>query len=174
MNYLMHTLCSFAIAAFLLGPVNGFAQQYGHLNLGNLLEMMPEREAADQELAALRDEGLAKGEEMIKVLDEKVKAYQQARQSGTLNQIQSSEMEAELQAMNQEIVQYEKQLQAELAQKRQELLSPILMKVDNAVKSVAAENGYLMIFDTSVMNGVLFAQDSEDVLPLVKAKLGVE
>ena len=111
---------------------------------------------------------------MIKVLDEKVKAYQQARQSGTLNQIQSSEMEAELQAMNQEIVQYEKQLQAELAQKRQELLSPILMKVDTAVKSVAAENGFLMIFDTSVMNGVLFAQDSEDVLPLVKAKLGVE
>ena len=173
MNVFLKIAGILAFTAFLAAPDAALAQRYGHLNLGNLLEMMPEREAADQELAKLRDDGLAKGEEMIKVLDEKVKVYQEARQSGMLNQIQTAEREAELQKMNQEIVQYEQQLQNQLAQKRQELLGPILQKVDQAVKAVASENGFVMIFDTSITNGVLYAQDSEDVLPLVKSKLGI-
>lgn len=173
MNPLIKIVSILAVAVCLLNPHAALAQKYGHLNLGNLLEMMPEREKADQQLETMRNEGLAKGEEMIKVLDEKVKVYQEARQSGTLNQIQTAEREAELQKMNQEIVQFEQQLQAQLGQKRQELLEPILMKVNQAINEVATEQGFLMIFDTSIMNGVLYAQESEDVLPMVKAKLGI-
>lgn len=158
----------------LLSTLPAQAQKYGHLNLGNLLEAMPERQAADEELAELRDTKIAEGEEMVKKLDAQVKKYQKDRQAGLLNQIQIQEKEAELQKMNQEIVQFEQQLQADLSKKRQELLGPILKRVEDAVTAVAEDNGYIMIFDTSVMNAVLFAEESEDVMELVKKKLGME
>ena len=41
------------------------------------------------------------------------------------------------------------------------------------VEQVAQENNFQLIFDTSMFNAVLFAAESEDVMPMVKAKLGI-
>jgi outer membrane protein len=59
-----------------------------------------------------------------------------------------------------------------VAAKREELLKPILTKITDAVKAVAVENKYMMIFDTS--SGImLYADDTEDVTAIVKKKLGI-
>ena len=56
---------------------------------------------------------------------------------------------------------------------RKQLLQPILMKIDDAIKLIGKENGFSVIFDTS--NGaMLFAQESEDVTALVKKKLDIK
>ncbi|HNE30253.1 MAG TPA: OmpH family outer membrane protein, partial [Saprospiraceae bacterium] len=70
------------------------------------------------------------------------------------------------------IQKFEEDAQQKVAAKRDELLQPILDKIDAAVKAVAKENGYLMIFDTS-SGAMLFAADTEDVTELVKKKLGM-
>ena len=59
-----------------------------------------------------------------------------------------------------------------IAARREDLLKPILTRVEDAVKAVATENSYLMIFDTS-SGAFLFAAESDDVSPLVKKKLGM-
>ena len=59
-----------------------------------------------------------------------------------------------------------------VAAKREELLKPILVRVDDAVKSIAVDNQYLMIFDTS-SGSMLFAAETEDVTALVKKKMGI-
>ena len=58
-----------------------------------------------------------------------------------------------------------------VAKKRENLLKPILDKVDAAVKSVGKENGYAMIFDTSLFNFVLSVDDTQDVMPLIKKEI---
>ena len=68
--------------------------------------------------------------------------------------------------------QFETVIQQLVQAKREELLKPILDKVDVAIKAVGKEGGYLYIFDTST-GATLYALESEDVLPKVKAKLGL-
>jgi outer membrane protein len=53
------------------------------------------------------------------------------------------------------------------------MYKPILEKADKAIKDVAKENKYDYIFDASG-GAILFAKDSDNVLSLVKTKLGIK
>ena len=35
-------------------------------------------------------------------------------------------------------------------------------------------NGEIMVFDTSIFGAIMYAKDTDDIMPLVKAKLGIE
>ena len=73
-------------------------------------------------------------------------------------------------AEEQAIGQYEQTMQQQLLEKQQTLLQPILDQVNEAIKQVAKDNGYTMIFDSAVL---LYADEAQDVGTLVKAKLGI-
>jgi outer membrane protein len=60
-----------------------------------------------------------------------------------------------------------------MQKKKEELYSPIIKKAEDAINAIAKEKGYSYIFDTSV-GAVLFAQESDDVMALVKAKLSLK
>ena len=57
---------------------------------------------------------------------------------------------------------------------RNEMLKPIVARAQTAIDEVAKENGYVMVFDTSIFGAIMYAKDTEDIMPLVKAKLGIE
>ena len=59
-------------------------------------------------------------------------------------------------------------MRKQVTEKREELLGPIYEKVNQAIKDVAKENSYQFIFDQNVL---LYAEDSQNVNDLVKAKL---
>jgi outer membrane protein len=59
-----------------------------------------------------------------------------------------------------------------LAKKREELLQPILDRVNKAIGDIAKEQGYSYVFDAS-SNILLYADASADVTALVKKKLGL-
>ena len=56
--------------------------------------------------------------------------------------------------------------------KREELYQPILDKVNNTIKKYGEDNGYTMIFDTSV-GGILHGTESDNLLAALKTKLGI-
>ncbi len=58
------------------------------------------------------------------------------------------------------------------SKKKEEIYSPVLKQAEEAIKSVAKENGYSYILDTSA-GAVLYSQDSDNIAPLVKKKLGL-
>ena len=100
-------------------------------------------------------------------------ALQKAAQEGTLPGIKIQEQQVALQKEQQEIAAYEQEVIQLISKKRDDLLKPIVDKMNAAVKAVGKENGYTMIFDTSIFNSVLYADESEDVMELVKSKLGI-
>ncbi len=53
------------------------------------------------------------------------------------------------------------------------MYSPILKKAEDAIKQVAKENNYSYVFDMGT-GAVIYAQDSDDLMPLVKKKLGLK
>ena len=149
------------------------AQKFGHLNSQLLLTEMPEIKAADAQLENFQKGLLAKGEEMVKAFEANYNNYVTEANSGTLSAIQMQQKESALREEQSSIQQYEQEVQQQLAQKRQELYKPLFDKVKTAIQKIGKEQGYTMIFDTSVAGAIVHAQASEDVMALVKAELGL-
>ncbi len=149
------------------------AQKYGHLNSGNLLQTLPQVKTADAQMKTFQEGLMKKGEEMAKAFEQKFQVYAAKVQNGELSQIQRKQQEEALEKERNQIMTYEEEAAEQVATKREELLKPILEKVDAAIQAVGKENGYLMIFDTSIPNVILFVRDMDDVEPLVRKKLGI-
>ncbi len=148
------------------------AQKFGYLNSMNLLQELPETTAADKQLEAAQKDVTAKGQEMVKAFEADYQVYMQKAQSGSLSQVQQQQEEAKLTKQRDEIAKYEQTAMADVQKKRQELLEPIVAKLNEAIAAVGKEKGYSMIFDESA-GAILFNLESDDVTGLVKAKLGI-
>jgi len=151
----------------------GFTQKYGHLNFGNLLSEMPEVESANSNLETYQEGLMAKGEAMATEFQTEYGKFATDVQSGTLSPVQQQQRQEELEKKQNELISYEQLVQQQVQAKRAELLQPIVAKVEKAIADVAKEGGYYMVFDTSVFNAILFAEESEDLTTQVKAKLGI-
>jgi outer membrane protein len=173
----MFRTINFCLLFSLVTGISSVAAQdqpkYGHMNLGNLLEALPETKKANDDLKIFTDKLSAKDDSLQKSFQVEVKGYQDSLAAQIMPPIVAQKREAELQKKQQFIQQFEQEAQQTVSGKRDELLKPILAKIDVAIKAVAAESKYLMIFDTST--GVaLFANTADDVTALVKKKLGIQ
>ena len=147
-------------------------QKYGHLNLGNLLLEMPETKEANAMLEAYQNQLVKQGEKMAEALQKGITEFQNSYQ--LLSPVEAAKVEQKLQADQQKLLAFEREVVEKVGSKRQELLGPIIEKAQEAIRAVGKENGYSLIFDTSaVVNGILFTRDSENVLDLAKNKLGI-
>lgn len=149
------------------------AQKFGHVNAGNLLAQMPGTQAADDSLKVFQDSLVAIGESRMKKLQAEAEAFFAKYQAGDVTPAVAQQKQAEFQKEEQELATFEQEVLNAVGAKRQELIEPILTKVQNAINEVGKEGGYTMIFDVSVFNTILFAKESDDIEALVKAKLGI-
>ncbi|NVO01798.1 MAG: OmpH family outer membrane protein [Bacteroidetes bacterium] len=143
----------------------------GHVDSNELLKMMPGRDSAMQKM-----------QDYQKSLENQLKAMQNELETKytdfTANQATMSELikqtkQKELQDLNGRIEAFQTSAQQDLQNKEQEVLKPIVDKAKKAIEDVAKENGYTYIFDAGV--GVLLYNDgSENILPLVKKKIGIK
>ena len=173
---LIRKIAFLAFAFFvIMASGNPLAAQnkYGHLNYGNLLEQVPEVASGNKELETYRNQLIAKGQERAKKWETDVVAYQQKAQAGEMTALQMKQTEEALGKEQKAIAALEQEVIQKVSKKRDEILKPIVDKIDVAIQAVGKENGYSMIFDSSIYNFVLSADDSDDVMPLVKKKLGI-
>ena len=147
------------------------AQKFGHVNFGNLLSEMPEIKASEAKLEAFNQELISEGENMV----EKLKADVAKAEADAPNTapVDMRKVEAKLRQDQTAIQQFEREMTVKIERKRQELLGPIIKRAREAINTVAKENGYQMVFDSSLFNSLLFTEDSSDIMALVKAKLGI-
>lgn len=165
----------FWLAAFLvLGSIAGQAQEkYGHLNFGNIVSLMPDTKASDEKLQIYQDSLVQAGEQQIKNFESKAQAYMAKVQNGELSPVEQERQGQALQQEQAALQQLDRYIQQQMSIRREQLLAPIVKKVEEAIGAYAKENGYMMIFDTSVFNSVLYAQESDDLFEPIKAKLGL-
>lgn len=161
-------------AAMLAFSASAFAQKtvkLGHINSSDLMQIMPGKDSAqaafEAEVKILDGELKAMQEELEKKLND----YQERKSQMT--ELIRSTKEQELNDLNQRIQVYQQNAQKKLQEKEAELLQPIIDRAKQAISDVAKENGYTYIFDTSA-GAVLYQQDSDDILNLVKKKLGLK
>ncbi len=143
----------------------------GHINSTSLLQSMPETKNADSALTkfgkSLEDQLKAMSGEY----DKKVEEYKknEASMADPIKEIKVKEITD----LEDRIRNFQQSAQDNIQKKKEELYQPIIKKADEAIKAVAKDKGYTYIFDSSV-GVLLYANDSDDIISLVKAKLGLK
>ncbi|WP_010423533.1 OmpH family outer membrane protein [Anaerophaga thermohalophila] len=143
--------------------------KFGHLNVQQLISELPEKQAADKELQSEAQKLQNQLQVMSQELDEKYKNYMTQRDS--LSDLIRSTREKEIQDYDQRIQNFNKLAQQSLSQKEQQLLQPIIEKVEKAINAVGEEQDFIYIFDTSSQVILYNSDQSVDCQDMVKAKL---
>lgn len=175
MKKLLFTL----VACLMFTLVNGtssFAQQkIGHIDTQAILALMPERDSAAKVYERFNVEINKNFESMSAVYTNLLETY--TKQKDSLSSFIRSAKEAELVDMQGKIQNFRDVAQQELDKKQAELMTPIVAKLKNAIKAVAESNKFTYILDTQSQGGtvIYFPEDeSLNILPMVKAKLGIK
>ncbi len=148
------------------------AQKFGYTNSQAILLQMPDVKQADSRLETLQAQLQKKGQQMLESLQGKYASLQKRVDDGLISQVDAQKEAEALAKEEQTLMKFEQDMVNQLTTKREELIKPILDKVQGAIDDVAAQNGYQYIFDTS--SGVLlYAKPEDDITDRVKAKLGI-
>jgi outer membrane protein len=158
--------------AFVLVASTSFVAnaQNAHINSEELIAAMPETKAMGEELKKLGQSYDADYKSQVNALQVKAKAYQEqaVNQPNEINEARQKEI-TEIQ---QKLQLYMRTAQEELQKKEYNLLKPIVDKAKKAIEDVAAAKGIKYVFDSSAGKG-LIVFTGEDLMPAVKAKLGI-
>lgn len=154
--------------------ITSYSQQkikLGHLNSNDLLEAMPEKAKAQK---SLQDYSKQLEDQLVAMQDELEKKYNEyLEKKDTFTDLIKKNKEEELTSLQLRIQTFQANAQQDLQKKEQELLKPIIDKAKKAIEDVSKENGYTYIFDSGVGTLLYFPKESDDILPLVKKKLGI-
>ena len=159
------------LVAFIFTAMGVSAQvKLGHIDAQKLISIMPETIAAQKQM----EQKQAEMEKELMNMQEKFQAEvaEYEKNAKTYSEAMLATKQQDLQEMQQRILRFQELASAELKKKQQELMTPIINKAMETIKTVGKENGFTYIHDQAAL---LFAADnSEDVLLLVKKKLGIE
>lgn len=143
----------------------------GHINSNDLMQIMPGRDSAQ---TVLQGE-VAELEETLKTMQaEAEKRYNDyvANQAGWTELIRQTK-QREIQDMASRIEEFQQNAQKQLQEREATLLKPIIDRAKKAIADVAKENGFTYILDAGTA-AILYDEGGEDIMPLVKKKLGLK
>jgi outer membrane protein len=146
----------------------------GHIDSQKLFTSMPESDTAQKKLETIAKQFEETLEQLQVEFNKKYEEYTKLTQDANVGELILRTKEEELQTLQQRIQSFQQEAQNEIAKKRTELFKPVQDKALKAVNDVARENGFTYIFDMAVGTIVFAADNTIDVLPLVKKKLGLE
>ncbi len=78
----------------------------------------------------------------------------------------------EVQDLEARIKSFNQGAQEELSKRQDELYTPILNRVEQAIDDVAKEKGYRYVLEESA-GVILYSEESDNIMPLVRKKLGL-
>ncbi len=168
----MKTLVKITIfVAVLFFNFDVFSQKFGHIDSNKLMESMPDKVSAKTALETFAKDLETQMQTMQGELQNKYQSY--VAEKASLTDFVRQTKEQELQDLQQRIQTFQGTAQQELQKKEMELLKPIIQKAQDAIKEVGKENGFTYIYDIGTGAIVYYSEESIDILPMVKKKLGI-
>ena len=162
---------------FFSGVMN--AQKYAYVDTKYILENISEYKASQQQLDQLSLNWQKEIEAKYAIIDKLYKDYQ--AEQILLTEEMKRKREAEITTKEKEVKEFQKQkfgYDGELFKKKQELVKPIQDKIYNAVKKLATEQSYAVIFDKSSELIMLYTNSkydkSDDILNAMGYKAGAK
>lgn len=152
-------------------PMAAMAQnaKFGHMDSQAIMQSMPEFIKARGEIEAEAKQYENELQEMQKELQTKAEKYD--KEKATMNATTQQKTEEDLNKMYQAIQQAYADNQQKLQKAQADKLQPISTKLQNAIKAVGKNGGYVYIMDLAAGIPYISETLSKDVSSEVKAEL---
>jgi outer membrane protein len=146
-------------------------QKIGYVDFNNLVSAMPGIDSVKSKLQNYQKTLSDQLDAMKAEFENKGLEYQQS--SSGMSDLIKQTKEKELADLQDRIQAFQQKAQTDLQAKQQDLLQPIVTKAKDAIKDVAKENKYTFVIN-SIEDVLLYSEPADDLLPLVKKKLGIQ
>lgn len=168
-----HLRILLASAAFICFSFSSNGQKIAHIDFDSLISIMPQMDSIKK---VSQDFYKALEAQLVAMNNE----YQQKKADYDANEKNWTDLiknikKQELQELANRIQDFQYQAQTEIEKKNAELAKPLYDKAKKAIAEVAKEKGYKLVIDSSeAVSAVLYSEPTDDILPQVKAKLGIK
>jgi len=173
-NFVKFQLAVLMLIAF---AAPAFAQKYAFVNTEYILDNIPEYRAALQQLDNVSIQWQKEIEDRYTIIDKLYKTYQ--AEQVLLTEEMKKRRQDEINTKEKDVKELQKQrfgFEGDLFKKKQELIKPIQDKIYNAVKKLAQDGSYAVIFDKSSDLVMLYTNPkydkSDDILLALGYKPG--
>jgi len=149
------------------------AQKYAFVDSEYIRKNIPAFTTAQEQLDNFSEQWEKEVADGYAVVEQMYKAYQ--NEAVLLSQDMKTKREEAIIAKEQEMKELQNKyfgMEGELFKKREELVKPIQDEILKAIKDIAAEGSYAVIFDTAAGGNILFANPKYDISDQVLEKLG--
>ena len=166
-------LVSLLVLFIVLTSSTSYAQKYAFIDSQYILDNISEYKAAQQQLDQLSISWQKEIEAKYAVIDKLYKDYQ--AEQILLTEDMKKKRELEITNKEKEVKEFQKAkfgYEGELFKKKQELIKPLQDKIYNAVKKIATDQSYAVIFDKSGDLTMLYTNSKYDKSDEVLASMG--
>ncbi len=161
------------ISLLVLIPAMAMAQKYAFVDSEYIRKNIPAFNAAQEQLDKLSQQWEKEVADGYAIVEKMYKAYQ--NDAVLLSQDMKTKREEEIVNKEKEMKDLQNKyfgMEGELFKKREELVKPIQDEILKAIKELAVEGSYAVIFDTATGGNILFANPKFDLSDQVLEKLG--
>jgi len=161
------------LAMFLLTSAFTFAQKYAFVDSDYIRKNIPAFNTAQEQLDNLSKQWEKEISDGYAVVEQMFKSYQS--ESVLLSQEMKARREEDIVNKEKEIKELQNKyfgMEGELFKKREELIKPIQDEILKAIKTIAVDGSYAVIFDSSAGGNILFANPKYDISDQVLETLG--
>ncbi len=187
---------AFAAAALLVGGLNAQAQgqsatttttpaagapstgplKLGYTNIDYVLAQTPEAKDIQNQLTIQRTQSTNELERMQKELQTKYESYEKG--AAQMSDVIRKDRETELQGLQGRIQEFGRTAEQSLQTKYQQLVNPVVQKIQKAIDGVAKDNGYTYVFNldagANTIPILLVAPEENNITELVLRKMGID
>ena len=142
----------------------------GYISLNELITDMPEYKKADTSMVDFQNALNQNFDDMKREFSEK-DSLLSSKDTAKYTRAQIEIKRKQLGELYLRLQGYQQNASQQYQQKQQELMGPIQKKAQETVQQVAKENGFTYVF---LKDALLVSPPAEDLLPLVKKKLGLK
>ena len=161
------------ISLMLLTSALAVAQKYAFVDSEYIRKNIPAFTAAQEQLDKLSKQWEKEVADGYAVVEQMYKSYQ--NDAVLLSQDMKTKREEAIIAKEKEMKDLQNKyfgMEGDLFKKREELVKPIQDEILKAIKEMAVEGSYAVIFDTAAGGNILFANPKFDLSDQVLEKLG--
>jgi len=161
------------ITLFVLTSAMAIAQKYAFVDSEYIRKNIPAFTTAQEQLDKLSQQWEKEISDGYAVVEQMYKSYQ--NESVLLSQDMKAKREEAIVSKEKEMKALQNKyfgMEGDLFKKREELVKPIQDEILKAIKELAVEGNYAVIFDTAAGGNILFANPKFDLSDQVLEKLG--
>lgn len=154
-------LSTISILLFVAAGTAAGQLKIGYMNPQEVLNQLPEKADIEQQLNDLVEQKRQQLQNRTANFQDAVAEYQD--NSSSMSEEQRNNREQELAEMEQALYNFQRSIQAEVQQRRNELLAPIFDRMDKAISEISEARGLDFVINESVGTGesiIFFASDT--------------